>query len=119
MDLRAKIAGALVNVQACADTGQPLTVDRYTDAVMRHVAPELDALVARVRELEEDNQQLRDDLEAVKSFAWIADGELIRVTRVSDDPDGWVVDVEDQTVATDLDRDSALSRARDIAKENT
>ena len=35
------------------------------EAIMRHVAPELDALVARVRELEEDNQQLRGVLEGV------------------------------------------------------
>lgn len=45
MDLRAKIAEALIEAQMCADAGQPLTADRYTDAVMG-------AIEARLSELE-------------------------------------------------------------------
>ncbi|RCV53490.1 hypothetical protein [Marinitenerispora sediminis] len=66
-------------------------------------------------DLEAEIERLRGDLDVAMSFAWIVGGELVRVTRLSDAPDGWAVDVEDQTVAVDLDRTQALARAREIA----
>lgn len=37
MDLRTKITEALIEAQMCADNSQPLTADRYADAVMEVV----------------------------------------------------------------------------------
>lgn len=41
MSLRDQVAEALVEVQMCADTGQPLSAERYADAVMAVVEAEI------------------------------------------------------------------------------
>lgn len=43
-DLREKVAEAIVEAQMCADTTQPLSADRYADAVMAVVNARLDEL---------------------------------------------------------------------------
>lgn len=47
MGMREKIAEALVNVQACSDTGQVLPAERYADAVMEVVEEEIRAAYTR------------------------------------------------------------------------
>lgn len=59
MGLREKVAEALVNVQACSDTGQALPAERYADAVMEVVEN-------RVQELEAENEKLRRQLDTAE-----------------------------------------------------
>lgn len=78
-------------------------------------------LVARVRELEEENQRLRADLERGTTFVLGKTMDtFVRVTRepYHDNGPKWFVRSIGPTERHD-DVTAALSRARDIAKEDT
>lgn len=78
-------------------------------------------LAARVRELEEENQRLRADLERGTTFVFGKTMDaFVRVTRepYHDNGPKWFVRSIGPTERHD-DVTAALSRARDIAKEDT
>lgn len=66
-ELEHKIQSALRNKAGLAGLFDPM--QKETDAVMGVIREELDTLVARVRELEEENQRLRDTAAVARDIA--------------------------------------------------
>lgn len=105
-----------------------LTADRGTEADVAfaaHARTDVPDLVARVRALEEENQQLRGDLDAATVFH-IGDVQVHKTagSQNTGTPDKWHVAISPTSPRwvpsvphDEDDRDGALARARDIAKE--
>lgn len=94
----------------------------------QHARTDVPELVARVQELEGENQKLRDDLEASAEL-WIPTGrgrviEVRYEATTRENFGDWWIEVPWKTLKSGRmenapTRDAALSRARDIAKEDT
>lgn len=66
-ELERKVASALRNKAGLGGLFNPMQEE--TDAVMAVIREELDTLVVRVRELEEENQRLRDTAAVARDIA--------------------------------------------------
>lgn len=101
-----------------------INIARPDGTFIAHARTDVPALVARVRELEEENTGLRDDLDAATGFDF-GDGTTVTLAPSGDD---WRVSWPDPDAPGDParfhpftedhpDRDAALARARQLKED--
>lgn len=113
MDRRGELVARMKELEAEHGGQKCVRRAEIYDQVCGQMHEEAETAKARVRELEDENQRMRDDLEAATRFE-IGAAEVYR-TRFG----VWAVCVDRERLEKTKTRDAALSRARDIAKEDT